>query len=305
MPSSSSRRAPTVLLVGAAASWGLGTVLSKYALQGFSPAALLPLQLVVSAFVLGIALLVTGERPTAVQRPLRVAGLGVLNPGVAYALGLVGLARIDASTSVVIWATEPVLIVVLAALVLRERLSVAAVGCLLAAMAGIALIVGAPSSGAALGGVLLTFAAVVSCAVYSILVRAMHLVDGTLPVVWLQQVAALSFALLVYLVAVGADGSGSSAPTPGEALAAALGGMVYYGLAFWLYVAGLRRTLASRAGMYLTLIPVFGLAFSAVLLGERFTAVQAAGAVVVLAAMLTLSVTEARVSAAVPEATTT
>lgn len=57
--------------------------------------------------------------------------------------------------------------------------------------------------------------------------------------------------------------------------------------------------------MYLTLIPVFGLAFSAVLLGERFTAVQAAGAVVVLAAMLTLSVTEARVSAAVPEATTT
>lgn len=299
MAVSSVRRAPTPLLVGAAASWGLGTVLSKYALGGFVPAALLPVQLAVSVLALGAALLVTRERPTSVRRPWRIAALGVLNPGIAYALGLVGLSRIDASTSVVIWATEPVLIVVLAALVLHEPLTVVSVGCLVAAMSGIALIVGAPSSGAALGGVLLTLAAVVSCAVYSVVVRALHLVDGTLPVVWLQQVAALVFALLVYAVAAGPTGS-VSAPTSVEAVAAALGGVFYYGLAFWLYVAGLRRTYASRAGMYLTLIPVFGLVFSAVLLGERFTAQQAVGAVVVIVAMLVLAIGEARRPAVLP-----
>jgi probable blue pigment (indigoidine) exporter len=282
-------RHTTFLLVGAAGCWGLGTVLSKYALGGFSPSALLPLQLLVSTVVLGAVLLVSRERITSISRPVRIAALGVLNPGVAYALGLVGLSRIDASTSVVIWATEPVLIVVLAFLMLRERLSLVAVLCLAAAMVGIAMIVGAPAGGSAGVGVLLTLAAVLACALYSILVRAMHLTDGTLSVVWVQQASALLFALVVYAVVVGLGAQPLSASSL-QWLAAAAGGVVYYGLAFVLYVAGLRRTYASRAGTYLTLIPVFGLVFSAVLLGERFAAVQLAGAAVVIASMVVLSV---------------
>ena len=37
----------------------------------------------------------------------RLAALGVLNPGVAYALGLIGLTSITASLSVLLWALEP------------------------------------------------------------------------------------------------------------------------------------------------------------------------------------------------------
>lgn len=291
--SSTSARATTTLLVAAAASWGLGTVLSKYALLGFTPAQLLPLQLMVSTIGLGLVLLVRRERVRKVRRPARVAALGVLNPGVAYALGLVGLSQIDASTSVVIWATEPVVIVVLAFALLHERLSAVASVCLATAMGGIVLIVGPPSSSAAVVGVLLTFGAVLACALYSILVRAMDLADGTLPVVWLQQAAALVFALLVYAVVVGVR-SAPVAATGWEAGAAALGGITYYGLAFWLYVAGLRRTSAAGAGMHLTLIPVFGLLFSALLLGERLDAVQVLGAVAVIGAMGYLAVSDGR-----------
>lgn len=291
--SSFSSRATTMMLVAAAACWGLGTVLSKYALEGFAPSALLPFQLLMSTIVLGAFLTVSRTPVRAMERPVRVAALGVLNPGVAYALGLIGLSRIDASTAVVIWAVEPVLIVVMAYLILRESLTWTAISCLAAAMLGIALIVGAPSTAAAGVGILLTFVAVLACALYSILVRAMNLKEGTLPVVWVQQASALLFALLVYGLATGMGTSGTP-PSPLQWSAAAVGGVVYYGLAFLFYVAGLRRTPASRAGTFLTLIPVFGLAFSAVLLGERFGAVQLLGAAIVITSMIVFSIRTGR-----------
>jgi len=108
-----SRLSPAYL-IGAAVCWGLGTVLSKYALGGFDASLLLPFQLTCSVLLLGAFLLATGSSVRGIQHSMKVAALGVLNPGIAYALGLIGLAQINASLSVIIWATEPVLIVLMA-----------------------------------------------------------------------------------------------------------------------------------------------------------------------------------------------
>ena len=115
-------RIASAYLVGAAMCWGLGTVLSKYALGGIGAPSLLPLQLACSVLLLGASLLATRSSLRGIQRSPQVAALGVLNPGIAYALGLIALAHIDASVSVIIWATEPVVIVVLAFALLHERL---------------------------------------------------------------------------------------------------------------------------------------------------------------------------------------
>lgn len=283
----------TPLLVAAAASWGLGTVLSKYALGGYPPSLLLPFQLMCSALLLGVMLLVSRQRPRDVERPARMALLGVLNPGLSYALGLIGLSSIQASTSVVIWATEPVLIVVMAFVFLREPLSIWAVACLLTAMVGIGLIVGAPSTNNATIGIVLTFASVLACALYTVVLRRWSLHDGILPVVWIQQVSALVFAAVVALTWAGLH-SATIDPTGRETLAVIASGATYYGLGFVFYVSGLRRTSAARAGTFLTLIPVFGLTFSAVLLGERFTSAQAVGAVTVIVSMAVLALADAR-----------
>ena len=254
-------------LIGAAVCWGLGTVLSKYALGGFDASLLLPFQLTCSVLLLGAFMLATGSSVRGIQHSMKVAALGVLNPGIAYALGLIGLARINASLSVIIWATEPVLIVLMAFVFLHERLPLWSVLCLASAMAGVALIIGAPSQGDSLTGVVLTFSAVLACALYSILLRRMNLTDGTLPVVFLQQTSALAFAVVVLFIAPG-QSLGTINATPSQVASAIVAGALYYGVAFLLYVAGLRRTSAARAGMFLTLIPVFGLSFSALLLGE-------------------------------------
>ena len=287
------RTATTSFLVAAAASWGLGAVLSKHALEGYPPSVLLPVQLLCSTLVLGAVVAMTRAPVRSIKQPGRLAALGVLNPGVAYALGLIGLSSINASTSVVIWATEPVIIVVMAFSLLREPISRFAVTSLAAAMGGIALIVGAPSSGDSAVGVALTFVSVSACSLYTIVLRRMNLSDATLPVVWIQQLSALVFATLVLLAWTFVNDVVVD-PSPSTTLAAVAGGVTYYGLGFLLYVSGLRRTTAARAGIFLTLIPVFGLAFSAVLLGERFTWVQTAGALVVIVSMTTLTLTDRR-----------
>ena len=281
-------RLSSAYLIGAAACWGMGTVLSKYSLGGFEASRLLPFQLACSVLMLGAFLMVTNASVRGVQHGGKVAVLGILNPGIAYALGLVGLTQIDVSVSVIIWATEPVLIVVLAFAFLRERLALASVVCLASAMAGVALIIGTPAHVASLTGVVLTLISVIACAVYSILLRYMDLRDGTLPVVFLQQASALAFAVVVLIVTHGRSATAVHA-SPSQVVSAIVAGALYYGVAFLLYVAALRRTSASRAGMSLTLIPVFGLLFSVLLLGEALGAAQLLGSAVVIGSMAVLA----------------
>lgn len=277
-------RSPSIALIGSAVCWGLGTVLSKYALGGFGATVLLPFQLTCSVLLLGLFVLVSGSSVRGIQHGVKIGALGVLNPGIAYALGLTALAQIDASVSVIIWATEPVLIVLLAFAFLHERIHLRSVLCLATAMAGVALIVGAPSVAGSLVGVALTFVSVLTCALYSILLRRMNLKDGTLPVVFVQQTSALAFAVVVFLAMEGVSWDPMDA-TGLQVTCAVASGAFYYGVAFLLYVAGLRRTSAAQAGMFLTLIPVFGLLFSALLLGEAMDARQVIGSLVVIGSM--------------------
>ena len=126
-------RAPTArtavaALVAAAACWGTGTVVSKQVVDDVAPLTLLPMQLAASCVLLLVITLARRE-PFAWTPPVRrLAALGVLNPGIAYALGLIGLTTITASMSVLLWALEPVAIMLLAALVLREHIPLRARG---------------------------------------------------------------------------------------------------------------------------------------------------------------------------------
>ena len=64
-------------------------------------------------------------------------------------------------------------------------------------------------------------------------------------------------------------------------------GALYYGVAFWFYLAGLRGVTASGAGVFINLVPVFGITASYIVLGERLSSRQLLGAIVVIAAVAT------------------
>lgn len=283
-----------MFLVSAMACWGLGTVLSKYALGGIPSFVLLPLELLSSIIFLAVVLLCRSERFTLDSTNFKAALLGILNPGIAYALGLLGLAYIDASVSVVLWATEPVIITLLAFVILRERIHWMNAVILSVAMVGVLMIVGSLTGAASLIGVLLTVAAVAACALYSVLLRRLQLTDGSMSIVLVQQISALAFALLLFTIVVPFQGFSGLSPQPIHLAAAIASGIIYYGAAFSLYVSGLRRTTAINASLYLTLIPVFGVLFSYVLLGERFDAWQIGGAALVISSVAVLTASEGR-----------
>ncbi len=284
MPRTTSYR-HALLLVAATACWGCGTVLSKQVLdRGVAPLMLLAIELAASIVFLWVGTLVLGVRVTWSAPLRRLAALGVLNPGFAYALGLLGLVTIDASMSVLLWATEPVLIMLLAVLLLRERVAAATVVAVGVALIGVLLVLYRPGASGDAIGIALTVGAVMACAFYTVLTRRLLLDDSSLAVVLVQQVAALAFAVLIVGSAwvTGAADLGLPADSATWALAAA-SGTVYYGLAFWFLIGGLRGVPASIAGSFFPLIPVFGLA-AGYLAGDRLTDRQWLGATLVVLA---------------------
>jgi drug/metabolite transporter (DMT)-like permease len=218
----------------------------------------------------------------------RLAALGVLNPGLAYALGL---ATITASMSVLLWATEPVLILLLAALMLREHIPAALAVSVAVAVLGVLLVVYRPGATGGTVGITLTLVSVGFCALYTVLTRRLPLDDSSLTVVLAQQAAALAFAIVLATVVDGAGGTGWDLAGLGATtwLGAGASGVLYYGLGFRCYLTGLRHVPASYAGAFLPLIPVFGVA-AGYLVGDRLEPPQWLGALVLVAATAAIAV---------------
>jgi drug/metabolite transporter (DMT)-like permease len=254
----------------------------------------LPIQLAVSVAILLIAALVEGRGlPREHRRPLAV--LGMINPGVSYALGLAGLARITASTTTLLWATEPLMILLMAWALLRQRPTSSVIWCAGVALVGVLLVVAAPDVGLDPLGVMLMLAGVAACAIYTVLSGRYLGSSSTLGVILLQQISALTFALVLLAGAASAGRAGDLGDVSVTGWASALvAGALYYGVAFWFWVRGLRTSSPGVAGLFINLVPVFGVAAAAALLDERLVGRQWVGAVLVVGAVSVMAAAQSR-----------
>jgi drug/metabolite transporter (DMT)-like permease len=286
---------PVIVLVLAAACWGGGTAVSKQAVAELPPLTLLAIQLATSVAFLLVVVRLRGEGLPRGREGRLLGRLGLLNPGLAYALSLIGLTSITASLSVLLWAFEPILILGLAAIVLGERIGRGLIVASGIAVGGMTLVLFDPSASGSFVGVALTIAGVAACAVYTIATRRWLLgSDSTFGIVLAQQLHALAFAIAL-VVAVAVAG-GVVAPVRLSALgaASALGsGLLYYAFAYSLYISALRKVRASIAAASFYLIPVFGVAVAAAF-GERLEPLQWIGAVVVVGAVTIITIRAAR-----------
>lgn len=282
-------------LILAAACWGTGTVVSKQAVAEIAPLTLLPIQLAVSVAFLLVLTRVRGIALPAGREGRLLGRLGLLNPGLAYALSLIGLAEITASTSVLLWATEPLFILAFAAAVLGERVGLTILVPSAIAIVGLGLVVLDPAAGGSATGIVLTVAGVVVCAVYTVATRKWLLgSDSTFGVVLAQQLYALGFAVVVVigLAATGRQMLPSQVSTAGLVSAAA-SGLLYYAFAYSFYISALRNVRASIAAASFYLIPVFGVA-AAWLVGERLEPLQWLGAILVVVSVAAITIRAAR-----------
>jgi len=289
-----------LLIAVAAASWGTTgatmTLLSRDAaasplLVGWSRLAIAAPCLVLAAA--GAARL--GARhptrrawPSLRDLPLCAAlGLAMAAYQVCYfrAVTLVGVA----AAALLAICSAPLLIAVLAARLLGERLSPLVRLSLGMAVAGTALLVVGPRgldqvTGHFGLGALLALGAGVSYAVYAVAAK------GLLARVTPLAVAAITFALAAVFLAPAL----LTEEAPARALAAGWPLFLYLGVgptavAYALFTAGLTRVPATAAGIVSLLEPLTATTLGLVVFGERLGAVGTAGALLLLLALALLT----------------
>ena len=212
--------------------------------------------------------------------------LGVLNPGISYTFGMMGLERISASVTSLLWATEPFLILGLAWLILREPITSKVVAVIAVGFIGVVLVSG-PLAGQAVGqsdafGVLFLFVAVLMCAIYTVYSRKIGDAVDALALVTVQQTAGLVWAAVLFTATSEGNMATVAAVGPPELIYAMLTGLLYYAVAYWLYLSALSRVSAALAGGSFNIIPIVTVAVAFVFLGERLSGLQMLGASLII-----------------------
>lgn len=289
------------LLLGtlAVALWSGSTVAEKMLLDWIPPLPLLAWQLGVSVLVLWAAVL-AGRLPLPRRGEwLRVAWPGLLQPGLANLLLLLGLSLSSATTFALLNSCEGLLGVLFAWALLGERAGRATLGFAGLATLGVGLVVFSPSPGVAttLPGLLLVAAGTVFASLYAVACTTSAPAAKVPPLVLttLHQSLGLGVVLVALAVARPAPlAAPLSAIDPAVWLWAALAGLLQYALPFWLLLVALQRLSVSTMSLLFTLGPVFVLVGAVPTLGEWPAPLQWLGTALTLASLAAVALWPAR-----------
>lgn len=272
-----------VLALVSAAAFGVMPVLTKvvYA-DGAEPVGVLAVRFgLAAAVLLGLARL-RGE-PLPRGRPLAallgLGGLGYVTMSLCY---FFALERISAGLASLLLYFYPALVVVLGAVLLRDRPRPVAVACVVVATAGTALTIGPVQGGQGLG-VLLGLG---SALAYSLYILGSSRVVGVGPLATSATVLTACAGVYGTLAVV----TGPQLPTAPSAWAALVGvALIGTVVAVTAFFAALALLGPADTAVVSTVEPVVSIAAAALVLGERLGPLQLAGGVLVLLAVAVLA----------------
>ena len=255
-------------------------VATRFVVDQTGPASLALMRYTIGFGCLLPVLLVATPSPRFERRDmLPIALLGITQFGILIALLNYGLRFIPSARAALIFATLPLLTLLLGGALGRERLTAAKlVGVLLAVVGvGFALgdevVAGAGTSGRFVGE-LAVLASAASGALCSVLYRPYLTKYPTLPVSALAMLASVGFLA----VPAAAEGFFRSLPhfTPGGWMAIGFIGLSS-GIGYCLWLWALNHATPTQVTVFLALSPMTAALLGAVLLGERLSRTSAVG----------------------------
>ena len=277
------RRGTAAILVSAA-SYGFLSILGKLALEaGVDVLPLAAWRFLIAAAVVWLVLAVRRRPLPPLRRWPGLAGLGLLYAidSLAY---LAALQWVPASTAVLLFYVYPVVVVLLAAIFLGERLTRRKLAATAAALVGSALTVGGGISGGRPLGLALVVLALLALSSYIVLSRP---IMASLPAHGSAAVTLTSTGLLLAAAAIGFDDMRLEGGTRGLAYVLALS-LLCTALPITLFLVGIRHVSAGRAAVFSTIEPLVTVVLAAIVLQERIGPLQVAGGALILAAILWL-----------------
>lgn len=266
-----------LLLLGAI--WGAAFLFIRIAVPEFGPVALVEVRVLIAATAL-MAIVITRRKTREFRgRWPALLLIGTLNTAVPFALYAYATRTVPAGFAAVLNATVPLFGALLGAAFFHERLGLVRASGLAVGFVGVLVLVapdlsvdgGALAIGAALGGSLL----------YAI---SAHLTRRLLPGVHSLVIATGSLLASVALLAIPAALTWPDVMPSAKAWGATIAlALLATALGYILYFRLLERVGATGAMAVTYLIPLFGMVWGGVFLGERVTAPMLVGCAFILA----------------------
>ena len=260
--------------------WAIGHPLGRIILQKVHPFQLGTMTLVAGFIGILIFLIASGRIRQVFKLSLRDVlislGLGVLGFFLYQILTFSALALIPASVNAVLVSNNVVFIVLLAALILKERVRPLSIIGIVLAVCGVVAItfsngfsLGNGTGGISLLGCAFSLLAALSAALYSVIGKKVLVTNDPLIVAAL---AIFSGAVLLTILTASTVGFSeiflSGWPT---ILLMVFLGLTMIGIAYPLWFVCLKRFPASQISIYIYLTPVFAIILSLIILHERFS----------------------------------
>ncbi len=265
-----------LLAVAAALIWGATFPISAIALESTPPIFFAFLRfLCAGAFVLVI------PRPSVPWRTLIMLGM-LLGAG-QYGFMFVAMTRgISAGLASLLVHTQAFFTIFIAMIVFSERLNGRQIGAVLLALFGLACLVVNRAEAGALDGLALILVAALCGASGNNLLKSLDKVDMLGVAVWMSLAAPLPLlALSIWLEADGSARGLMSTISWETAGAVAYSAVLATVLVFAIWGRLLSTYSAVTVAPFFLLVPVFGLSLSALVLGERLSALQIWGAALI------------------------
>lgn len=275
-------------------SWGIGLVVAKPVLADFPPILLVALRFLVAA----VMLLCLVRLPRHLLWPMtRVAFVGAT---IQYAFTFYGLKYLDAGTTALIVQAEAPFLVLIAAVWLREPMSIRQWVGMAIAFVGVYLVSGQPQIIGTWWAVLLVLGGAFSWALGQIMVRQLGDVGGLTITAGLTVTATPQLFLVSWLFE-----SNHLSHLAGAGFQV-WGSVVYLGIVMtvigygcWYHVLG--KYNAGRVAPFLLLTPVSSVIGGYLFLGEQLTAMTLVGGAIILGGVTLLALEDSASPAAAAE----
>jgi drug/metabolite transporter (DMT)-like permease len=275
-------------LIVLGAIWGGSFLFMRVAASDFGPIPLVGMRLLTGVAIL-LPFLWRARRQITRSHWLRFALIGSLNSAIPFTLFAWGAERAPAGIGAIANSMTVLFAALVAFVVFRERIGLRRAIALVVGFVGVVILASGRTAGANVTGAAIAGTAASLCYGFAINLTRHWLADLP-PVVAVAGTLSCATAMVLPIAIL----TWPAAPIPPMSwLAAAMLGVLCTGIAYVFFFRLIQRVGASRASTTTYVVPIFGVAWGWLLLGERPTLTMVASAALILGSVI-LSQREAR-----------
>ena len=275
-----------VYLIITTAAWGSLYVAGKYLIQHIPAFTLLFLRYCIAALVLYFLYRKSAHKRVERSDLKYLLAIGFFGYFGGIGLQLAAMKYCDASLASLINSTNPIVIIILAIPILKEKATLHKLIAIGVTILGAGIIIGHVKGGSVNVGILLSVLSVIAWSFSTVLVRFVSFKYDTLTITLYGMTVAIVCAFPVSAVQIAKDGTTWSDVTPGVIAAVLYVGIFCTSIALFLWNKALSMVDAATCSLFYPIQPLVSTLLGALLLGEVITARFLFGGLLIAAGIL-------------------